>query len=825
MPEWDSCMSRQTGFFAQEPMLLRADWAADSAQCAVFAERWWSARGWMDEVNRFAHSEIFRWFEAGDVSSPSDLLPWRGVRDQAHPIGFDASTRPWLTAESGDGTNADAAAAIEYADLPLITTTGSAMPVVLTGSVVAGGDVDLSTVGSGPLVNLNDFQSDLRFASIDGSGYAAVVLDTGIDLDHPFFGADADGNGVADRIVFQYDFANGDGNASDVNGHGSNVASIVGSQDATYGGMAPGADIIALKVFTDAGSGLFSYIETALQWVVANASAYNIASVNMSLGDTANYAGPVQQYGIADELAALAAQDVIVVSSAGNGFYQFNSVQGVSYPAADPNSLAVGAVYDGVTGGWSYSSGAIAYSTTGDAIAPFSQRDDSLTDIFAPGAPITGANASGGIVTMHGTSQAAPHVTGIAVLAQQLAEQELGRRLTLAEFSDLIGMTGVSITDGDDENDNVANTGLDYARIDLLALAEAIVALGGGTSVIAGTEDSDVLYGDAEANTMDGLAGDDTLRGEAGDDTLVGGIGEDRLEGGNDDDVLDGGADADNLKGESGNDIIDGGGGNDRATGGSGADTISGDGGDDALNGNGGDDSIAGGAGNDWLYGANSSETQGVDILSGGDGDDKLYADSGDQIDGGDGYDFLIARGPNGLTTDLAATSFEKALGGVHDDILDGGAVTVASLFLRGQGGDDVLTGGALNDKLYGGDDADVLRGGGSNDYLRGDTGDDSLFGGAGNDRLFGGEGNDLLEGGLGRDTLAGGAGADLFVNGAYDGEFDLVTDYSAAEGDAIVDGASYQFNGTNTYVYDAAGVSIVRLNYYDADSDGILYA
>ena len=815
-------MSRLSGVFAPKMAPFENAWGSWPGVGADFADRWLP-----DKFSLPTGPVAGRFFEPfEDFQGLGDR--YRSDVCDAHP-GHRGGARPAAFEVADRFGHADAAAELSYKDSIArhgITTTGSDAPVFLTGAVVAdGGELELSTVSSAPLVNLDDFQSDLRFASIDGSGYAAVVLDTGIDLDHPFFGADADSNGIADRIVFQYDFANGDGNASDVNGHGSNVASIVGSEDATFGGMAPGADIIALKVFTDAGSGLFSYIENALQWVVANASAYNIVSVNMSLGDTANYGSPVQQYGIADELAALAAQDVIVVSSAGNGFYEFNSVQGVSYPAADPNSLAIGAVYDGVTGGWSYSSGATAYSTTSDAIAPFSQRDDALTDIFAPGAPITGANASGGIVTMHGTSQAAPHVTGIAVLAQQLAEQELGRRLTLAEFSDLIRTTGATISDGDDENDNVANTGLDFGRIDVLALAEAIVALGGGTNVIAGTEDSDVLYGDADANIIDGLGGDDTLRGLEGDDTLVGSVGADRLEGGTDDDILDGGADADNLKGNSGDDVIGGGDGDDRATGGSGADTIAGDSGDDALNGNGGDDSITGGAGNDRLYGANASETQGIDILAGGDGDDKVYADSGDQIDGGDGYDFLIARGPDGLNTDLAATSFEKALGGVHDDILDGSAVAAASLFLRGQGGNDVLTGGALNDKIYGGDDADVLQGGGSNDYLRGDAGDDSLFGGADNDRLFGGEGNDLLEGGLGRDTLTGGAGADLFANGAYDGEFDLVTDYSAAEGDAIVDGVSYQFNGTNTYVYDAGGVTIIRLNYYDADSDGILYA
>src|SRR3546814_5335144 len=114
--------------------------------------------------------------------------------------------------------------------------------------------------------------------------------------------------------------------------------------------MAPGADIIALKVFSDSGEGYFSDIEQSLRWVIDNAAAYNIVSVNMSLGDSGNYNAPIGLYGIADELSILASMDVIVVSASGNDFYEFNSVQGVSYPSADPNSLSVGAVYDGNTG-------------------------------------------------------------------------------------------------------------------------------------------------------------------------------------------------------------------------------------------------------------------------------------------------------------------------------------------------------------------------------------------------------------------------------------------------------------------------------------------
>jgi subtilisin family serine protease len=333
------------------------------------------------------------------------------------------------------------------------------------------------TLESSSLINIDDFRT--AFPGVDGSGYSVVILDTGADMDHTFFGADLDDNGIADRIVYQYDFADGDASAEAVESHGCNVAGIVGSSDSTYTGMAPGCNLIILKVFTDAGDGDFGYVESALQWIDTNVSTYNIVSVNMSLGDSENHTSPINLYGIDDELVALAAQDVIVASSSGNDFHTFGSAQGIGYPAADPYSLSVGAVYDADIGGVSYSSGAQAYTTGADRVCPFSQRhsDLAMSSIFAPGAEITNAGLNNGTVTMHGTSQSSPHIAGIAALAQDLAGSRLGRRLTPAEFTGIIQSSAVDIIDGDDEDDNVTNTGLTFPRVDVMAMAQAITAM------------------------------------------------------------------------------------------------------------------------------------------------------------------------------------------------------------------------------------------------------------------------------------------------------------------------------------------------------------
>jgi Ca2+-binding RTX toxin-like protein len=358
-----------------------------------------------------------------------------------------------------------------------ITTTGSDAPVFKAGELISviDGTFTPTTDISGPLINMDDFRAAPRFGGIDGSGFATVILDTGIDLDDPFFGPDGDSNGIADRITYDYDFAYDDAEADDVNGHGSNVSSIATSQNGVHTGMAPRANIIHLKVLDDSGNGSFGNVEQALQWVVANATTYNIASVNMSLGDEQNYNTP-QTRGISDELAALAAQNVIVVSASGNLFgpLGFNSVQGVGYPAADANSLSIGAVYDANLGYRTDGAGAIAYTTDADRITPYSQRHSTLTTVFAPGTFIIGAGPNSPLTSYSGTSQAAPHIAGIAVLAQQLAERDLGRRLTPAEFANFLQTTGVIINDGDDEDDNVTNTGLNFRRVDMLALGQAI---------------------------------------------------------------------------------------------------------------------------------------------------------------------------------------------------------------------------------------------------------------------------------------------------------------------------------------------------------------
>lgn len=341
---------------------------------------------------------------------------------------------------------------------------------------------------SADVMRLDQLRADPMFAGIDGTGQTVAVLDTGIALDHPAFGTVT--NGRASRIVAQVDFTSDqDNSAQDSGNHGSNVSSIIASQNPNYLGVAPDANIAALQVLTGPrGNGQDGWIEAALQWVIANHATYNITVVNMSLGGFTNINTPQPASGgMADEFARLKELGIITVLSAGNSYYPFQVAAGGPAPgtsslSVDPNVLSIGAVWDeSITGTAAYRNGAKQFSSSPGDITVFSQRatNDAIESIFAPGAFIVGAAPGGGTVSQGGTSQAAPNIAGLAVLAQEIAQKFLGRRLTPDEFERLLRETGQVITDNETARDNVANTGETFRLADAHALAQAIVALGG----------------------------------------------------------------------------------------------------------------------------------------------------------------------------------------------------------------------------------------------------------------------------------------------------------------------------------------------------------
>jgi subtilisin family serine protease len=326
----------------------------------------------------------------------------------------------WLPTSPGNGSSS---ATVITAASP----TGKVSGGVITETVVSATTALSTYKNLGTATNIAAFHADSRFADIKGQGQTVVIIDSGIDSNHPYFGLDKNNDGIADRIIYQYDFVGkNDADASDVDGHGTHVAGIVGSSDRTYAGVAPGVNLIILRALDDKGSGNWADILEAVNWVVNNFEKYNIVAVNMSLGNNSFDTIPVQ--GVASsQFKALANNGVVVVSASGNE-YATNSKQGVSYPSSDPYSLSVGAVWAS-TG--QYSTKQIGVQ---DAIAVFSQRDDTESDIFAPGVFIDSAKLDGTHIQLSGTSMASPEIAGMIALAQQLALRELGRKLSFDEI-------------------------------------------------------------------------------------------------------------------------------------------------------------------------------------------------------------------------------------------------------------------------------------------------------------------------------------------------------------------------------------------------------
>jgi len=302
-----------------------------------------------------------------------------------------------------------------------------------------------------------------------------AVVDTGIDLNHPFFGPDSNSDGTADRILYSYDFSgDNDSDAGDTRGHGSHVAGIIGSSDAAHKGVAPGVGIVALKVFPD-GSNTYNDtdLEEALRWVVSNHTTYDIVAVNLSLGE-GNWSSSQIERIYADEISSLKSSGVTVVAAAGNSFNGNASAEGLMSPAVLSGVVSVGATWDGDYGAAVWDSGAIDFSTDVDRISSFSQRHETLLDVLAPGAKITSANQSGGTKTDSGTSMATPHVAGLVALMQDAANTFIGRSLSVNEIASILRATGASVNDGDDEDDNVTNTGHNWPRIDAFSALDYI---------------------------------------------------------------------------------------------------------------------------------------------------------------------------------------------------------------------------------------------------------------------------------------------------------------------------------------------------------------
>ncbi len=279
-------------------------------------------------------------------------------------------------------------------------------------------------------------------AGFTGAGAAVAVLDSGVDASHPF---------LSGRVVAQACFSAG---ADCPNGlttqygtgaavpctystqcfHGTHVAGIAAGLTTGRQGVAPGASIVAVQVFsmfTGAscmGSGadpcalaFTSDVISGMNWA-RGLTTVTLASVNLSLG-IGGYS--VQGQCDAAESAfkvaidALLTKQILTFSAAGND----GDANNIDAPACISTAVAVGATDDS-DNVW-----------TGSNSGP-------LLDLLAPGWYVVSSTPGTGYASASGTSMATPHAAGAAAVLKGALPSA-----TAAAIRAALQNTGVPILD------------------------------------------------------------------------------------------------------------------------------------------------------------------------------------------------------------------------------------------------------------------------------------------------------------------------------------------------------------------------------------------
>ncbi|SES21914.1 subtilisin [Salipaludibacillus aurantiacus] len=224
-----------------------------------------------------------------------------------------------------------------------------------------------------------------------GDNVKVAILDTGVDNTHE----DLANNVKGGHSVFD-DAANSDP-YYDANGHGTHVAGTVGAVNNDLGviGVAYEADLYAVKVLNNDGSGTLAGIAEGIEWSIEN----DMDIINMSLGGS-------QGSSILEEFSDLAFDEgLLVVAAAGNSGNRGGNNDTVGYPAKYDSVIAVAAVDE--------NNNRATFSSTGPAV-----------EIAAPGVNVLSTLPGDDYASYNGTSMASPHVAGVAAQVWQ-AKPEL----------------------------------------------------------------------------------------------------------------------------------------------------------------------------------------------------------------------------------------------------------------------------------------------------------------------------------------------------------------------------------------------------------------
>ena len=264
----------------------------------------------------------------------------------------------------------------------LVAAFAAAAPAAGAGDPMRGRQWGLDTI-----------EADAAHQVTTGAGAVVAVVDSGVDASHP---------DLAGRLLPGWDFVQNDATPQDENGHGTHVTGIIAA-DAGNGvgieGVAPGAKILPLRALDKDGNGTSTDIAKAIDYAVSHGADV----INLSLGDVIP-ASVVSDPDFDGAIGRALDAGVVVVAAAGN-----DGLPVCEQPSGNGRLLCVGAVDK--RGMRSF------YSSFGDGVGVMAPGGSTLP---LPDEDVLSTWNDGSYAELAGTSQAAPHVSGVAALLVSL---------------------------------------------------------------------------------------------------------------------------------------------------------------------------------------------------------------------------------------------------------------------------------------------------------------------------------------------------------------------------------------------------------------------
>jgi subtilisin len=328
--------------------------------------------------------------------------------------------------------------------------------------------------------------TDAQAGGVTGDGITVAVVDTGIDPSHEDLEANIVGGYATDEAECS---DNCEEPWADDQGHGTHVSGTVGAVDNDTGvvGVAPGVDLLGVKVLGGDGSGSFAGVAEGIEWAVDNGADV----LNMSLG------GDSQTDVVKDALQYAQDNGVVPVAAAGNSGPCSDCV---GYPGAEPEAIAVSSTNE--------SDDLSFFSSTGPEV-----------DIAAPGSNVQSTYPDDSYNSLNGTSMACPHVAGAAASVLSVGTSPEFVRLALKTNAEDIGLGANEQGAGRLDVDAATDGPFEPAPIEVSTgsasgIGENSATLSGSIANLDGASSADVFFeygvaGSGLSETVDaGTAGE-----------------------------------------------------------------------------------------------------------------------------------------------------------------------------------------------------------------------------------------------------------------------------------------------------------------------------